>query len=220
MYSVSETMPVALNTSFEGAFDNFDEFEAQYSPINHPNGETFFDKYGPDYLQVRTAPDNCVWTVIEGDDCTQVTAGYHTVNSAGYMITDKPWTDGDECFTYYGICDIIENRLNVHPAGIFLGAEDFTVSSTFDGFPDVGQYELAFKVHKDASTNQTVFTVAEIYLTDNDHIFENPECSIALSDLIGPFSSIQAAADHAAALSLAEAEENEADNQFDPTQGF
>lgn len=76
-----------------------DKWEADYQPItNHlvPNSSWsgwMFETYGEELKFVMSQPNEHVWTWLNSDEGTFLSAGYHWVNRLGYLITEKPWTD-------------------------------------------------------------------------------------------------------------------------------
>ena len=83
------------------------EFEQQYGSTTPDDG--YFE-----YEDVKDAPINHVWTVVEGDDefeCEDgeyrsnlyALPGFHHVNRLGYIRTDKPWTDENIVAIYFDI---------------------------------------------------------------------------------------------------------------------
>lgn len=86
--------------------DAFDLWYDKYKPIKNPvqpnapfEGE-MFETYGPELNFVEATPPNRVWTLVTGDDGSDIiTAGFHFVNRLGYFITEIPWTDETESVT-------------------------------------------------------------------------------------------------------------------------
>ena len=82
-----------------------DEFDEQYPLItNHINlnaSWTFgdgpgclFETYGEELAFVRSQNPRTIWTLVEGDDCTEyVISGYHLVNRLGYLISSIPFPE-------------------------------------------------------------------------------------------------------------------------------
>lgn len=87
------------------------EFDRDYKPRIRENGDLFC------YDEVKDAPLNTVWTVVEGDepeidedatDADEPVAagwyaepGFHYVNVMGYVLTEKPWTDVNVQAVYF-----------------------------------------------------------------------------------------------------------------------
>jgi hypothetical protein len=59
-----------------------------------PYEGTMYETFGEEleYIQ-QSGAENCVWTLIEGDDGSFISPGYHLVNRMGYFITEEPWND-------------------------------------------------------------------------------------------------------------------------------
>jgi hypothetical protein len=77
-----------------------DEFVDRFQPV--PNhllatagfdfgwGGCLFEASGPDLAFIRSQPMANVWTVIDGDECLEITDGMHVVNRLGYLLTEQP----------------------------------------------------------------------------------------------------------------------------------
>jgi hypothetical protein len=73
----------------------FDDWYDKYLPIR--DGYQF-DNYGDDFAFVQAQPDENVWTFSdESGSGTYLSAGLHYINSLGYYVTEKPWTNEHEC---------------------------------------------------------------------------------------------------------------------------
>lgn len=76
-----------------------DEWEDEYKPVqNHikPDSSwsgTMFETYGEEEEYIYSLPEEFVWTWLEGDDGTYLSAGRAYINRLGYFVTEKPWTD-------------------------------------------------------------------------------------------------------------------------------
>ena len=88
---------------------DYEDFLEKYTPIkNHlcQNASfegCMFETFGEELSFIRThALRKCIWTVIDCDGWYGVTAGYHSINRIGYLITEQEWETDDEEFT---ICD-------------------------------------------------------------------------------------------------------------------
>ncbi|MEB0118661.1 hypothetical protein QN395_19430 [Undibacterium sp. RTI2.2] len=86
---------------------DFESFIKEYQPLANPNPDTClcdvdgvsrgFAIYGDDLAVVQAANPNCVWTVISqnNDAGNAIVNGKHFVNRIFYVITKKPWSDGE-----------------------------------------------------------------------------------------------------------------------------
>lgn len=68
-------------------------FDARYGPKPAPSGSDFWQW---DEVVAASPTVDHVWTVVEEAGLTYATAGYHIVNVVGYVVTDVPWSRGDE----------------------------------------------------------------------------------------------------------------------------
>lgn len=65
--------------------------------------EQFSERYGKrkmidDWDAVDTA-SNHLWTMVDGEGASVIYLnGYHYVNRLAYVITEKPWLDGEDIF--------------------------------------------------------------------------------------------------------------------------
>lgn len=77
----------------------YDEWAAQFRPIQNPNQDhgfdgTLFETYGADLEAVQAADSTNIWTLYDGDDNHNIImAGMHVVNRVGYFITELPYDD-------------------------------------------------------------------------------------------------------------------------------
>lgn len=68
------------------------EFDYEYCPLPAPSGESVWE-----HKETLAYPPEQVWTLIDGEDGNgYAIAGYHLVNKFGYVVTEKPWQNGDE----------------------------------------------------------------------------------------------------------------------------
>lgn len=50
-----------------------------------------FESYGPELAHVKTAADDCIWTLVEGDSGKwYVVDEFHVVNRVGYLVATIP----------------------------------------------------------------------------------------------------------------------------------
>lgn len=75
-----------------------EQFIDAYHPIDPPDGEPMWE-----YAATRRFDIRQVWTVVTGDNGEDLYAspGYHVVNREGYLVTEVPWTTGDEIVCWY-----------------------------------------------------------------------------------------------------------------------
>jgi len=77
-----------------------EEWAEQYKPIVNAldsnaswdlgNGGTMYETYGEELVAVQNADPDCVWTYIDTDNGTAISAGLGFVNRIGYFITEVP----------------------------------------------------------------------------------------------------------------------------------
>lgn len=84
---------------------NFDEWHDHYKPIKNwlrkDEDIEMFETYGVEVgivLGVNRFDMNKVWTLVDGDEGTWITNGFHYVNRIGYFITEIPYEGKDEFF--------------------------------------------------------------------------------------------------------------------------
>jgi hypothetical protein len=70
----------------------FDTFKPITNSIRN-NGDFPFETYGEEQELVRTTDPKFIWTEVDGEGGTYITAGYHYVNRIQYYITENPWED-------------------------------------------------------------------------------------------------------------------------------
>jgi hypothetical protein len=77
-------------TTESPAIGSEEEFEA-FGPRLTPSGDFW------QYAEIEMVPTERVWSILETGEANQslvASPGWHTVNVLGYVVTDKPWTDG------------------------------------------------------------------------------------------------------------------------------
>jgi len=104
--------------------DESELFWETYKPVENHLGETCivendghyfgFETYGEDLAYIeRMAVEkpNHVWTLIDGDEGTYITAGKRFVNRICYFVTMEPWVTGNEEFLdcAYGDDDLTDD---------------------------------------------------------------------------------------------------------------
>lgn len=71
-----------------------EQFDERFAPYRNENGDLF------DFADVKDAPLNTVWTVVEAGDDWMAVPGFAVVNRLGYLKSNTPWTDADGIATY------------------------------------------------------------------------------------------------------------------------
>lgn len=81
-------------------YQGWNEWAEKYKPIkNHFSkdpDELMFETYGEEVDYVKSVEPNRIWTYLDGDLCSIISAGWHYVNRLGYYITEVPWTNEDD----------------------------------------------------------------------------------------------------------------------------
>lgn len=90
-----------------------DDFYEKYTPLLNPFYEDedacswngcMLETYGQEIDYVlkfanNPALKNNLWTIVEGDNGEMIiSADCHLVNRVGYLITNEPWDNADECY--------------------------------------------------------------------------------------------------------------------------
>jgi hypothetical protein len=72
-----------------------------FKPTNNKfskHDELMYETYGEEVEYVQSMHPNFVWTLVSGEGCDLIVAGYAYVNRLGYYITENPWNDDmDSC---------------------------------------------------------------------------------------------------------------------------
>lgn len=101
----------------EHPYTDYDKWFDEYKPVlNHFHNDEneswngcYYETYGQDdeYItKMSETEPNRVWTIMSDDYGDLVVVnGWHYVNRFGYLITEKPWVDGDN-FNIYDSDDI------------------------------------------------------------------------------------------------------------------
>lgn len=55
--------------------------------------EMMYETYGEEVEYIQSRDNHYVWTLVSGDMCDLIVAGYAYVNRLGYYVTEMPWTD-------------------------------------------------------------------------------------------------------------------------------
>jgi hypothetical protein len=80
-------------------FYTYSTWENTFKPIKnkvskYPDDSLIhFETYGEELEFVAKQDANHIWTEVDGEGGTYITAGYHFVNRINYYITENPWTD-------------------------------------------------------------------------------------------------------------------------------
>lgn len=77
-------------------FYTYSAWEREFMPLPNyirNNGDLAYETYGEEYDYLKTVEPNHIWTEVDGDSGTYITAGWHFVNRIQYYVTTKPWTD-------------------------------------------------------------------------------------------------------------------------------
>jgi hypothetical protein len=81
--------------------------------------ELMYETYGEEVEYVKSIHPNFVWTLVSGDGCDLIVAGYAYVNRLGYYITENPWNDDmdsallsteEECECYSDDEEVLQQR--------------------------------------------------------------------------------------------------------------
>ena len=77
-------------------FYTLSAWEREFMPLPNyirNNGDLAYETYGEEFDYLKTVDPNHIWTEVDGDSGTYITAGYHFVNRIQYYVTTKPWDD-------------------------------------------------------------------------------------------------------------------------------
>jgi hypothetical protein len=84
-----------------------DEFAEKYTLArNHirPNEDfpagCMFETFGDEMEFVRRQQQKKIWTLVEEDGLSWLSAGFHFVNRLGYFVTLQEWQSKDEIYLY------------------------------------------------------------------------------------------------------------------------
>jgi hypothetical protein len=78
------------STEYEG----WAAWEAEFKPsLNHfrKTIERRFETDGEEQEFVKSQDETHVWTLVSGDNCVLLVAGYAHVNALSYFVTERPW---------------------------------------------------------------------------------------------------------------------------------
>lgn len=80
---------------------DFDVFADKYSPKFKGIDHIFYQIHGKDLEYIMSQPSNYIWTLLEGDTGKlYICPGYHLVNRQGYLLTERPWEEGQRDYFY------------------------------------------------------------------------------------------------------------------------
>jgi hypothetical protein len=79
---------------------SYNTFEKRYQPSIKEDGTILFETYGHDLEEVINTNYDHIWTLLDCDGKLRISAGYHLVNRMNYIITQKPWKNKEECYSY------------------------------------------------------------------------------------------------------------------------
>ena len=77
-------------------YQGWQEWADKFKPIKNKFSkydEVMYETYGEEVEYVQSMHPNFVWTLVSGDMCDLIVAGYSYVNRLGYYITENPWSD-------------------------------------------------------------------------------------------------------------------------------
>jgi hypothetical protein len=85
------------STEYQGWSEWADKFKPTKNKFSK-HDELMYETYGEELEYVKSIHPNFIWTLVSGDGCDLIVAGYSYVNRLGYYITENPWgDDGDSC---------------------------------------------------------------------------------------------------------------------------
>lgn len=97
---------------------NYDQWTEKYKPIkNWLNKDEpdidFFETYGVEIglvLGVNRFNPKQVWTLVDGDEGSWITSGYHLVNRIQYFITEIPFEGEGDLYVLYDLYPDYDNE--------------------------------------------------------------------------------------------------------------
>jgi hypothetical protein len=107
-----------MATEYQGWSEWADKFKPKTNHFRQ-HGEMLYETYGEEVEYVQSIHPNFVWTLVTGDECDLIVAGYSYVNRLGYYITENPWSDDmdsvlisveEECSCYSDDEDVLQER--------------------------------------------------------------------------------------------------------------
>ena len=74
-------------------------FVDKYKPINNKflkHDDKMYETFGQEVEYIQNHDPKYVWTLVSGDMCDLVVAGYAYVNRLGYYVTEVPWENEED----------------------------------------------------------------------------------------------------------------------------
>ena len=91
-----EITKVEAPREFQGWFPFVENFKPIPNKFSSDPNEMLYETYGEEVEFVQNYDPKHVWTLVTGDMCDLIIAGYHYVNRLGYYITENPWDFDDD----------------------------------------------------------------------------------------------------------------------------
>ena len=82
-----------MATEYQGWAEWADKFKPKSNHFNNYENDYLYETYGEEVEYIQSMHPNFVWTLVSGDMCDLIVAGYAYVNRLGYYITENPWSD-------------------------------------------------------------------------------------------------------------------------------
>jgi hypothetical protein len=82
-----------MATEYQGWQAWADVFKPKTNHFNNHEYDYLYETFGQDIEYVKSMHPNFIWTLVSGDGCDLIVAGYAYVNRLGYYITENPWSD-------------------------------------------------------------------------------------------------------------------------------
>lgn len=86
----------------KGRRDDYTIFLEDFKPHIAEDEESLrlYHWEGEDWERLKKADPNCIWTILDCDGKMYICPGYHYVNRMDYLITEKPWREGQRDYRY------------------------------------------------------------------------------------------------------------------------
>lgn len=97
----------ARDLQFISREHDFDDFNRRFLPLRNPFDRfapldgVLLETFGMEYDFVTTQRRTFVWTLVEGDSFSWITAGLHQINRIGYVVSAESWNDPNERYVLY-----------------------------------------------------------------------------------------------------------------------